>query len=205
MKKNVYTPDNLFFDDMLLFLIMISSGGMGLQLQREGTAIPFEQGQNVVFYQKLTDMEYRFYPYETFRAVFNNKWPVSFELEESEQVTTPNGFKKSKTMPTRIRELWRRLVEVAFVHFFESIRDSIESKYSKECSHWPDLSNFSRVIRNAFAHGGRINIGNQNSPKVVSKSSSYDFQDNGKRVLFDDMAIGDVLRLMEEVDCELRK
>lgn len=67
MKKNVYTPNNLFFDDMLLFSMMISSSGIGLQLQRENIAMPFEQEQNVVFYQKLDDNGIQILPLRQFQ------------------------------------------------------------------------------------------------------------------------------------------
>jgi hypothetical protein len=62
--------------------------------------------------------------------------------------------------------------------------------------------NFARVVRNSIAHHG-IQIRDPNSPLVTWRGLSYNYADNGKKIIGVDMRIGDVLGLMFEVNEEL--
>lgn len=206
MKNNTCDKNNLFFDDMLLFLLAVCAGSLGLVVQRDGGVRPFKEGQHVIFHSRLCDAEYRFWPYDSFRTILEGDWPTSLRFEKHEGRTTlDTEFQTPTTMPTSTRELRRRLLEIAFVHFFESIRGKIESKYKKDCSKWPMILNFARVIRNAFAHGGRVHFDSQRAEPIIWKSLTYSPGNEGRRILFEDMGIGDIFKLMEEVDSEVRR
>ena len=206
MKNNPCDKNNLFFDDMLLFLLAVCAGSLGLVVQRDGGVLPFREGQYVSFHSRLRDAEYRFWPYDSFRTILGGDWPTSLRLEEHEGRTPPDTeFRTPITMPTSTRELRRRLLEIAFVHFFESIRGKVEMTYKKDGSTWPMILNFARVIRNAFAHGGRIHFDSQRAQPVIWKSLTYSPGNEGRRILFKDMGIGDIFKLMEDVDSEVRR
>jgi len=60
--------------------------------------------------------------------------------------------------------------------------------------------NFGRVVRNAFAHGGLINIENPNSQPVSWRGLTYGPQHHGRQILYTDVTPVEVIFLMDEMD-----
>ena len=71
------------------------------------------------------------------------------------------------------------MIANAFVLFFKSNRAFAEAKYTSDAQAW----NFGRIIRNALAHKGVINITNVNAPAVSWRGLSYSRAQNGRRIL----------------------
>jgi hypothetical protein len=90
-----------------------------------------------------------------------------------------------------------------FSDFYEAYNDWLNDNISTDPYNWPSVWNFGRVVRNSTAHGGIIYFRNPNAAPVKWYNLQYDRSDNGKPVLFNDMAIGDFIALMFEMSNEL--
>lgn len=63
----------------------------------------------------------------------------------------------------------------------------VKENYGTDYHAWPPVANFCRVVRNAFVHGGKINIKSQDAPTVSWEGISYDHTSFGRLVLGDDL------------------
>lgn len=97
------------------------------------------------------------------------------------------------------------LAGAVFVNYYESVVDQIEAKYGPRSRYqsWPSVSRFGRLLRNAFAHGGVVNIDNPRAPGESWRGVTYRPADNGRRILFNDLGVADVIVLIEEMDQEI--
>ena len=69
---------------------------------------------------------------------------------------------------------------------------------------WPDVLKLGRIIRimrNAFAHGGVVNIADRISGNW--NGIQYSPLDSGRRVLYNDMSAADLTLLMIEMDAQV--
>jgi hypothetical protein len=91
------------------------------------------------------------------------------------------------------------LYEHAFIAYFEKNVDAIFARHRGK-RHWPNVLNFGRIVRNAFAHGGNVSItdGIPGDWNGVNYSPSV----NGRRVLYNDLSAGDLTLLMVEMDAQ---
>jgi len=89
------------------------------------------------------------------------------------------------------------LYEQAFVTYLAKNESAIKANHGSQ-KPWPDVLNFGRIVSNAFAHGGTINIKHGSSGSWGG--ISYSEGDNGRRVLYNDLSAGDLTLLMLEMD-----
>jgi hypothetical protein len=85
-----------------------------------------------------------------------------------------------------------------FVEYYEAYRQWLYTKFGHPNS-WPETWRFARVVRNCFSHGGLIRI-DKKDPPVEWRGLSYSSADDGRGVLGTDLAIGDILVLLFEMD-----
>lgn len=188
-----------FFDELVSYFASICALGTSLELQNRGIAQPWLPNQHLTLegMKSVTNCTIRFYPHAMLNTISNNRWPEEINLQEipleSEPINHPINL-------TSIQMIHGSMIQSAFIHYFESYRVKVESKFGKEPIKWPEIWNFARVIRNAFAHGGKIKFDNQKSPKVNWKSLEYDPKSNGKNILYKDITPVEVIYLMEEMD-----
>ena len=71
---------------------------------------------------------------------------------------------------------------------------------------WPETIRFAWVIRNGFAHGGKLKISDPALRPVTWKIWSFDHQEDGQRFLSEPgmLGIGDVITLMQDFDQYVR-
>lgn len=70
---------------------------------------------------------------------------------------------------------------------------------------WPETLNFARTIRNAIAHGGSITVQSPNAVTGSWNGRKYTCKDKGRRVIPHEIAEGDLILLMFDVDEELTR
>ena len=95
------------------------------------------------------------------------------------------------------------MVRAMFLSFFERYNAWLTDNLG-DAVNWPTTLNFARVVRNSVAHGG-IKFRNPSSPPVAWRTLTYDYSHNGRVIIGKDMATGDVLGLLFEIDAELNK
>jgi hypothetical protein len=73
----------------------------------------------------------------------------------------------------------------------------MDAKHGK-VSQWPQVLTFARIVRNAFAHGGTVNI--TDGAAAAWNGLNYSQAENGRRVLYNDLSSGDLTLLMVDMD-----
>ena len=85
----------------------------------------------------------------------------------------------------------KSIIQGAFIQFFELNKPNINLKS------WPNNWKFAWVIRNAFAHGGKIKWTDKRIQKVQWDNFSYERKkDNGKEIIFKGFAEADIILLL---------
>ena len=95
------------------------------------------------------------------------------------------------------------VIKGQFVVEIEPWVEWLKANVSSDFQRWPDVANFSRVIRNAIVHGGTININSPNAPAVSWEGLSYSYTDLGRSIFEDDLGHGDLLVLLMALNDEL--
>jgi len=189
-----------FFDNLVVLLAIVDSLAVNFHLQLghhpsgyAGRCIEFEgvrdvSGVNLVFPDAHSMM----------LEITAGKWPTTVKLIER-PITGPD-FAVSGTV-SGIQRLQSPYLQSVFVHYYETVKPLVEMAHGKP-GNWPATWEFSRVVRNAFSHGGVITIHNPNAATVQWKSLSYTAADNGRQLLFTDLAPVELILLMEDMDAE---
>jgi hypothetical protein len=188
-----------FFDQVVAFLAGATAAALGVQAQGRGSTASFAETENVIFQGRphASNVQLTFYPADILRRIASSSWPDRTVYEE-ERLPDPPPTKPYKL--TGFGRLHGLLMQAAFVQFFESARDEIEQKHGTVPQRWPSPLDFGRIVRNAFAHGGTIDIRNSSAAPVSWKGLSYGPSDNGKQVAYTDLAAADLIVLMREIN-----
>lgn len=117
--------------------------------------------------------------------------------------TKPIGVPSVKTRS--LNPILAHIIAPLFTDFFENHRPWLDTQLSENPYEWPEVWNFSRVVRNAASHGGRINWRNQKSPAVTWRHLSYSAADRNKTVICGDLDVADLILLMLDMNDELDK
>jgi hypothetical protein len=99
-----------------------------------------------------------------------------------------------------------RLVGDAFVSYYERHVNVVESIWDKESNgNWPSVWRFGWAMRNACTHNGLVHFRRKDHPGVSWNNLKYDYTDNDRQVLFDEITGVELILLMEDMDAELRR
>lgn len=212
----IFTPDDTFYDDLVTMLMSLSSYLFTIQ----ATALSYNPKEFherslqewLSYIQPLKDrthylsldvqssrQQILFFPFWLFNPIALNNWPQWFECKLVDQLQDHSAFRITSTQNSRILS---RLVGASFISYYESQKDTIETRYSKKYQNWPVPLGFARHIRNGFAHNGAFEVRSPNDPPVTWKNWQIDYNSNGKQVLFtsDSVGIGDLILLMQEMN-----
>ncbi len=137
-----------------------------------------------------------FQPIEVLGPITKFAWPPEIHLTLYEGGTPPSPSADL----TVIQTLMASLYEHAFISYYEKNSDEMRAKYGSK-RNFPDALNFGRIVRNAFAHGGKVNITDR-MPGVWA-GITYSEKDNGRQVLYHDLSSGDLTLLMIDMDAEI--
>jgi len=172
---------------------------MGIAAQRIGSVRAVNTHENIIIRGRpnVSGLQFAFYPHDLMQVLVKNDWPVTVELHEQPYESSVEGM---SIHITGLKRLHASLIESAFVHYFESFRPEVEAKYGTDVQSWPTEWDFGRVVRNAFAHGGKIDIRNDNAPPVAWKTLTYTSNDNGRQIIYQDVTPVEIILLMEDMD-----
>jgi hypothetical protein len=93
-------------------------------------------------------------------------------------------------------------MQASFVRYYESVVELIEAAHGRrnQWQQWPDVLRFGKIVRDAFAHNGLVDVKDQNAPASIWRGLSYGSLQNGQQVLYGDLALADIIVLMEQMD-----
>lgn len=132
--------------------------------------------------------------------VLSGEWPdtISFGSVTSSR-TRRKGLLSSADSQKRLRA---GIIGSAFLAYYESQKDTMESLFTSTTANWPPELNFARAVRNAAAHGGRIHFTNMNASSVTWRGITFGPSDNGREIFVGggDMDIGSIILLFEDMD-----
>jgi hypothetical protein len=221
-KKTVYAPQrHTFFDDLVtmiysLFALdvtvstftILNLNGIASQRRPEREVL-FDirrplQGDTAKIVFDINSTGGRFeIPLMDIQPHINlGSWPQFIEVFHYSDRNIDQASKLTTRSP-----IYRRVVGASFVNYYQSQESNIKNKYKDGTNSWPDFMNFFRIIRNGFAHGGKISFDKPSMAPVSWKKWTYSPADNGKEFLLvpGGLAIGDLILLFEELHQELHQ
>lgn len=196
-----------FFPELVRLAISLSAVGIAFELHKTGTSKPYGPHQPMVLEGKLgvSGLEIHFYPNLLYRHLLS---PTGHQPRCMKVLKKPIA-KSPPDHPIKLNKvqlLMARLVGDAFVSYYERHVDVVESIWDKEKKgNWPSVWKFGRAMRNACAHNGLIYFKYKGHPGVSWQNLKYDYNDNDRRALFDEISGVELILLMEEMDAELRQ
>jgi hypothetical protein len=131
------------------------------------------------------------------RASISGEMPLLIVVQALEKRPAPEGktARGMKSLSARIGcALFALFAELA-VNWHRSI--------STDYPNWPPVLNFARVVRNAIAHNGTINITDPAAAVVSWRRLTYSYKDFGRDIINRDISYGDLLVLMLDMETEL--
>lgn len=145
--------------------------------------------------------DYSFQAYRPLKAVVENDSIRRLEFKVYPPLNIPLDSANTRyvSQPSLLQQ---KIIGSAFVHFFELIRDKIETKYSSNTLKWPDDLNFARVIRNAYSHGGNIHFLSPTAGAVSWRGLTYSPSNNGKSI-HTDLYVGEIIELMKDIEIRI--
>jgi len=203
MLQRVYTAQNhRFFDNLVSFVAGISSLGLAFQVQASHPTRPFLPTEflALVGFPNVAGCEFHVFPEPVLAELLANRWPTSMVIHEVPINQAPPSH---PIWLTGMQGVHGSMIANAFVQYFEANRGAAESKYGSNVQAWPATWNFGRVVRNALAHKGVINIQNANAAPVAWRTLVYGPAQNGRQLLYQDLTAVEIILLMEEMDALL--
>src|SRR5574341_145058 len=199
MNRAYRSRQHNFFDELVTILVSLETLSVTADVYKgeAGDSIP-EDG-SLGLGGVTVPIDFKFNPTPVLREIIENRWPTEIILEEKPKGSEMPAKVAHVLSSTGIRGVTSLITQGAFIRYFEKIRPKIESKYGDDPIGWPAVWNFGRVVRNAFGHGGRINFRNPNAPSVTWKSLTYSYADNGREIMYQDVAQVEIIVLMEEM------
>lgn len=197
--------DHGFFEELVRLAISLCSIGSGFELHKYGKAKPFGQNDTfaIVGKQDVSGLEIHFRPRPLFDQLLSPSTRRPKFLTLVKQPINPSP-PEHPIFLSKIQLMMARLIGDAFVSYYERQLDTVEARWGKERNgRWPIVWRFAWAIRNACSHNGKIFIKSRGHPAVQWRNLKYDFNDNGRSVLFNDLTGVELILLMEEMDAEL--
>lgn len=215
MKRYTKSQHN-FYDYLVVFIGSLCCLGIGLRNHRiisSGTypeKAPLLETLSLFFNKDrelklqgistVSKLELIIRPYELLNSLASNIWPTEIKFDESPLSDETKGMRQPVNLSVT-DSFHAQLIKSAFIAYYEQFSLVIEKKYVT-IKNWPSVWSFGRVVRNAFVHNG-IYFSNSKSPSVSWKTLTYSPSDNGRQILYIDLAVVEIILLMEEMDSYL--
>ena len=188
------TPTHHCFDPLVTAEAGIAGYTRGHAQQAGLLFLPQGPIRHVCFVEQA-EIECDIHP--VFSAIAAQSWPTSIRLIASSMPQPTSASRTSK--PDGIQRLTGNIHAHAFLTYYENVRSNVEAHYGIEPENWPEVLKFARMTRNAFGHGGAIEI---RSRKVSAswRGLTLSYVNHGEQMLYKHIASGDVILLMLDVE-----
>jgi len=149
------TPQNHRFFNQLATAQAATAAFILGSITQSGGSITFPMGSPISQVCMTKQEELQFEPTEVLNPISqNHAWPSEIHLTFRGSTGRPTEFPN----PDAVQLLMSSLYEHAFIAYFEKNVDAIFARHRGK-RHWPNVLNFGRIVRNAFAHGGNVHHG----------------------------------------------
>lgn len=203
-----YTPqDHGFYEELVRLVICLSSVGKAIELHSTGAAKKFKTSDIFAIQGKpeVSGLEFHVFPRPFYDRLLSPAGRQVQFVRMIRQPINPSPPKHPIFLPN-VQVMMARLVGDAFVSYYERHLDAVEAIWGKESKgKWPMVWWFAWAVSNACSHNGKIHFKTEKHPAVQWRSLKYDFNDNGRSILFDDLTGVELILLMEDMDAELRQ
>lgn len=185
-----------FFDQLVTAQAATAAYIKAHLLQAGGPAEAYKPGSPITQMCFTRRRAIEFQPVEVLGPISKFAWPPEVHLTIHESGDPPSGSPDL----TVVQTLMSSLYEHAFISYYEKNSDEMHAKYGGK-KNFPDALNFGRIVRNAFAHGGKLNI----TDRIPGAWGGivYSEKDNGRQVLYHDLSSGDLTLLMVDMDAQI--
>jgi hypothetical protein len=137
--------------------------------------------------------------------------PIELALDGLKPNSIALGFQKisadQQTKPpannTNLQTVLNHVVGSIFTTFYENHATWISANVHGDKSKWPPPYGFARVVRNAFSHGGVINIDNPKTPDMSWHNLTYGPAQNKRQIIGMDLPFADIIILIVEMRDDL--
>jgi hypothetical protein len=168
---------------------------LGSMTHAGGSLLPFTARNPISQVCNTRHEELEFDASEVLGPISKQTWPSVIHLK----FHSGTGRAPASPNPNAVQYLMGSFYEHAFIAYFEKNVADIKAKHGSK-KNWPNVLSFGRRVRNAFAHGGTLNI--TDGISAVWGGISYSKADNGRRVLYNDLTSADLTLLMVEMDSQ---
>ena len=182
-----------FFNQLATAQAATAAYYLGHVMQAGGNVIPFTASSPVSQVCNTRAEELEFDASEVLGPLSKQTWPSVIHLK----FHPGTGKAPATENPSAMQYLMGSFYEHAFITYFEKSRADIKAKYGGK-KNWPSDLSFGRIVRNAFAHGGTLNI--TDGISGTWGGISYSPAANGRRVLYNDLTSADLTLLMVDMD-----
>ncbi|GEM_PF-5809357 len=212
--------DHGFFDDLVTMLVSLSSYFFAMHVSiASNNPKPFEERplEEWLSYiapiktlkfplslgQNASNQAITLFPAEVLMHLSLDSWPQWIEYRiESQNESQPDARLSAQGN----RYVITRIIGASFTNYYSNSEPTFKARYGTVPDKWPETIRFAWLIRNGFAHGGKLNISDPNLRPVTWKLWSFDQQQNGQRFLAEPgmLGFGDVISLMQDFDAYVR-
>ena len=203
MSTLIYTQKHRFFDDLVTLLTSLASFATQMDIYKHGHCEGLNLNRSMAIGGCTIPTDLIFWPHKVMPTLASKNWPTQLELTEAPLCS---GMPKSisfELSSNEIKDVTALATQGSFIRYYETMISQVEKAFGSDRKNWPPIWNFGRVVRNAFAHGGKITFENPLAANVSWKNITYSPSDNGRQIMYKDIAYVEVVYLMDEMDAVL--
>jgi hypothetical protein len=155
---------------------------------------PWAKDHYAAFDGLLCNVTLRWKPLPLIHSVMSNGSPAEISLEQYDVAPLPTG----ETVELgSLGHFIFGLSQMILVSYVEGQKDHLNAKYGPVAS-WPPVWQFARIVRNAMAHGNKLNI--TDGKAATWKGLTYTPSDNGRAIVNADLFPGDLIVMLRELE-----
>lgn len=196
-RSRTITRQHGFFRELTTFLVAVASLQRALETERTDAADAFEEDDylELIGRKEVSNLALGFWPRRLLRSLLFNRWPQEIvlqerELEKMDRVARQFG----------IDDFHMYVMQITFTEYYERYRPFVEAEHGEGPDDWPKCWQVGRHVRNAFAHGGTVDIRDEEAPSIEWRGLSIGPEKHGEKLIHNYVTPVEAILLMEEMD-----
>ncbi len=191
-----------FYDSFVVVLAAAAALRQAYVAHLEGKAVKYDpdDSASIQGMSHVTGVRLYYRPADVLNPLAEEGWPrelVFFEQPLGAERSEPSEGVTEYRSAKGFRGVTVVMMRAAFIGYYEAVQPTVH--FGDQLGQWPPVWRFGRIVRNGLTHDGRIDIRNPSAAAESWRSFTYSPADNGKPLLFHDLAIPELLYLMIEM------